>query len=155
MKILKFTSIVGYTSCGPTYIESFLTIFGQFINVLSYKFQYEPMQITLSELRINMREIVIIAVCFHLSSWKNNMICICTYSNIFTIIGYITNSQLTIYPCDSSVDRALHWYRKVMGSNPVQAWISFFNCLSWKRTAMITISLKEYFSTSNRISSHI
>ena len=37
VKMLKFTSIVGYTSCGPTYIESFLTIFGQCINVLNYK----------------------------------------------------------------------------------------------------------------------
>ena len=35
--MLKFASIVGYTSCGPTYIESFLTIFGQCINVLNYK----------------------------------------------------------------------------------------------------------------------
>ena len=35
--MLKFTSIVGYTSCGPTYIESFFTIFGQCINVLNYK----------------------------------------------------------------------------------------------------------------------
>ena len=34
--MLKFTSIVGYTSCGPTYVESFLTIFGQCINVLNY-----------------------------------------------------------------------------------------------------------------------
>ena len=33
--MLKFTSIVGYTSCGATYIESFLTIFGQCINVLN------------------------------------------------------------------------------------------------------------------------
>ena len=38
--MLKFTSIVGYTSCGPTYIESFLTIFGQCINVLNYKYIY-------------------------------------------------------------------------------------------------------------------
>ena len=37
VNMLKFTSIVGYTSCGPTYIESFLTIFGQCINVLNYK----------------------------------------------------------------------------------------------------------------------
>ena len=37
VKMLQFTSIVGYTSCGPTYIESFLTIFGQCINVLNYK----------------------------------------------------------------------------------------------------------------------
>ena len=35
VKMLKFTSIVGYTSCGPTYIE-FFTIFGQCINVLNY-----------------------------------------------------------------------------------------------------------------------
>ena len=38
--MLKFTSIVGYTSCGPTYIESFLTIFGQCINVLNYNYEY-------------------------------------------------------------------------------------------------------------------
>ena len=38
--MLKFTSIVGYTSCGPTYIESFLTIFGQCINVLNYNYSY-------------------------------------------------------------------------------------------------------------------
>ena len=45
-----------------------------------------------------------------------------SYSYIFTIIGYITNSELTIF----------------------QAWIfsgCFFNRLSWKHTAMITISL--------------
>ena len=36
VKMLKFTSIVGYTSCGPRYIESFFTIFGQCINVLNY-----------------------------------------------------------------------------------------------------------------------
>ena len=33
--MLKFASIVGYTSCGPMYIESFLTKFGQCINVKS------------------------------------------------------------------------------------------------------------------------
>ena len=38
--MLQFTYIVGYTSCGPTYIESFLTIFGQCINVLNYKEDY-------------------------------------------------------------------------------------------------------------------
>ena len=32
----KFTSIAGYTSCRPTYIENFMTIFGQCINVLNY-----------------------------------------------------------------------------------------------------------------------
>ena len=36
VKMLKFTSIVGYTSRGPTYIKSFLTIFGQCINVLNH-----------------------------------------------------------------------------------------------------------------------
>ena len=35
--MLKFTFIVVYASCGPTYIESFFTIFGQCINVLNYK----------------------------------------------------------------------------------------------------------------------
>ena len=44
--MLKFTSIVGYTSCGPTYIESFLTIFGQFINVLNYNGCYLPLTFT-------------------------------------------------------------------------------------------------------------
>ena len=38
--MLKFTSIVGYTSCGSTYIESFLTIFGQCISVLNYNKDY-------------------------------------------------------------------------------------------------------------------
>ena len=38
--MLKFTSIVGYTSCGPTYIGRFLTIFGQCINVLNFKYIY-------------------------------------------------------------------------------------------------------------------
>ena len=37
VKMLQFTSIVGYKSCGPTYIDSFFTIFGQCINVLNYK----------------------------------------------------------------------------------------------------------------------
>ena len=31
VKMLQFTSIVGYTSCGPTYIGFFFTIFGQCI----------------------------------------------------------------------------------------------------------------------------
>ena len=38
--MLTFTSIVGYTSCGPTYIEIFLFIFGQCINVLNYNIDY-------------------------------------------------------------------------------------------------------------------
>ena len=36
----RFTSIAGYTSCRPTYMESFMTIFGQCINVLNYKKYY-------------------------------------------------------------------------------------------------------------------
>ena len=42
VKMLKFTSIIGYRSCGPMYIERFLTIhvFGQCINVLNYKYVY-------------------------------------------------------------------------------------------------------------------
>ena len=40
VKMLKFASIVGYTSCEPTYIKSFFTIFGQCINVLNYKIEY-------------------------------------------------------------------------------------------------------------------
>ena len=55
VKMLKFTSIVGYTSCGTTYIESFLTIFGQCINVLNYKYAYTTYQKVLIELRSYMR----------------------------------------------------------------------------------------------------
>ena len=40
VKMLKFTSIVGYTLCGPTYIERFLTIFGQCISLLNYNCCY-------------------------------------------------------------------------------------------------------------------
>ena len=36
----KFTSVAGCTSLRPTYIESFRTIFGQCINVLSYNNVY-------------------------------------------------------------------------------------------------------------------
>ena len=50
-KMLKFTSIVGYTSCGPTYIESFLTIFGKCINVLNYNRRYRALK-RVSEFRI-------------------------------------------------------------------------------------------------------
>ena len=44
----------------------------------------------------------------------------------------------------SSVDRALHRYRKVMGSNPVQAWIFFrllFQLLKLKAHCEDQISL--------------
>ena len=44
--MLKFTSIVGYTSCGPMYIECFLTIFGQCINVLNYNSFYMVCSVT-------------------------------------------------------------------------------------------------------------
>ena len=50
--MLKFTSIVGYTSCGPTYIESFLTIFGQCINVLNYKYIYVDINIFFDRIRV-------------------------------------------------------------------------------------------------------
>ena len=52
-----------------------------------------------------------------------------SYSYIFTIIGYMTHyhrvyDELTIdhlfMQLGNSVNRALHRYRKVMGSNPVQ-----------------------------------
>ena len=43
--MLKFTSIVAYTSCGPTYIESIFTIFGQCINVLNYNLLYFQMRV--------------------------------------------------------------------------------------------------------------
>ena len=52
--MLKFTSIVGYTSCGPTYIESFLTIFGQCINVLNYKYGYDGMSMKLGSVKYSM-----------------------------------------------------------------------------------------------------
>ena len=48
--MLKFTSIVGYTSCGATYIESFFTIFGQCINVLNYNNNYVSTHWILSNL---------------------------------------------------------------------------------------------------------
>ena len=38
----KLTSIAGYTSCRPTYIVSFMVIFGQCINVLNYNANYKP-----------------------------------------------------------------------------------------------------------------
>ena len=39
--MLKFTSIVGYKSCGDLRISRvFLTIFGQCINVLNYNYDY-------------------------------------------------------------------------------------------------------------------
>ena len=36
----KFTSIAGYAISRPTFIESFMTIFGQCINVLNYNMGY-------------------------------------------------------------------------------------------------------------------
>ena len=40
LQIAKFTSMAGYTSCRPTFIENVMTIFGQCINVLNYKVVY-------------------------------------------------------------------------------------------------------------------
>ena len=70
-----------------------------------------------------------------------------SYSYIFTIIGYITNSQLNIYPCGLIAQ----WIEHCTGI----AWVRipfkpefypgcFFNCLSWKHTARIIISLDEH-----------
>ena len=61
--------------------------------------------------------------------WKHewNLILAVCYQ-LKHIIRYITNSQLTRHLSmwlGSSVDRALHRYRKVMGSNLIQAWIFF------------------------------
>ena len=48
---MKFINIVGYTSCRPTHIESFMTIFGQCFNVLNYNMGYEAAGIvTLSKM---------------------------------------------------------------------------------------------------------
>ena len=62
VKMLKFTSIVGYTSCGLTYIESFFHIFGQCINVLNYKYNYcvTVLYVQLIELSVVCYYIVII-----------------------------------------------------------------------------------------------
>ena len=77
------------------------------------------------------------------------MIFIYSYSYIFTIIGYMTNSQLTIYPCGLIAQ----WIEHCTGI--ARSWVRipfkpeffsgcFFNCLSWKHTARITISLMFY-----------
>ena len=101
---------------------------------------------------------------FNLSSWKSNLkkkknsglngirthdcsshIWL-SYIHIYIFYYHRVYHELTIDHLSmwlgSSVDRALHRYRKVMGSNPVQAWVfffsgCFFNCLSWKHTARI------------------
>ena len=64
-----------------------------------------------------------------------------TYSYYWAKMGRLIKLSSHMDRNDSSVDRALHRYHKVMGSNPVQAWIfsgCFFNCLSWEHTARIT-----------------
>ena len=53
--MLKFTSIVGYTSCGPTYIESFFTIFGQCINELNYNTGYCKQEIEVIKLKLKLK----------------------------------------------------------------------------------------------------
>ena len=40
---MRFTCIVGYTSCRPTYFVSFITIFGQCINVLHKNNNKQPL----------------------------------------------------------------------------------------------------------------
>ena len=64
------------------------------------------------------------------SIWFSHIhICIIHYYRVY---DELTIDHLSMW-LDSSVDRALHRYRKVMGY--------FFNWLSWKHIARITISL--------------
>ena len=77
--MLKFTSIVGYTSCGPTDIESFLTIFGQCINVLNYKLYYKLLYYILK----SFFEYVLV-----------------TYINIFTVIFCRGKYSPLLFKCD-------------------------------------------------------
>ena len=67
---------------------------------------------------------------------RSLLICffIYSYSYISKLLGYyeLTIDYIFMW-FGSSVEKALHRYRKVMGSIPVQAWVfsgCFFNCLS-------------------------
>ena len=54
------------------------------------------------------------------------------YSHYHRVYDELTIDHLSMW-LDSSVDRALHRYRKIMGSSPVQPKFflgCFFNCLS-------------------------
>ena len=74
-----------------------------------------------------------------------------SYIHIHIIHYHRVYDELTIdhlsMLLDSSVDRALHWYPKVMGSSPVQGLNFFrllFQLLKLKAAARITISLKRF-----------
>ena len=91
-----------------------------------------------------------------LSSWKHNARITISlmfirgsyiwFSYIITVIGCITNSQLTVYPCGSIAQRidyctgiAKSWVRVPFKLELFSG--CFFNCLSLKHAAKITISL--------------
>ena len=59
VKMLKHTSVVGYTSCGPMYIESFFTIFGQCINVLNYNKLYLPFKFDFPYKRLDLKRLCV------------------------------------------------------------------------------------------------
>ena len=76
-------------------------------------------------------------------SYQGTIFFIYSYLYIFTIIGYMTNSQLTTYPCGL----VAQWIGHCTGI--ARSWVRipvkpeffsgcFLNCLSWKHTARIT-----------------
>ena len=90
--MLKFTSTVRYTSRGPTYIESFLTIFGQCINVLNYKYIYWCKRIGFSGHVFQV---------YRLVSWKTQKLLILVYSLFFLLLFYISILCLTkLFSCN-------------------------------------------------------
>ena len=95
-------------------------------------------------------EIVILAVCFQLKQLKKQPEKIQAWTGFEPMtLRYRCNALST--ELSSHMDRwpivsssYTRWCHILMGSNPVQAWIfsgCFFNYLSWKHTARITISL--------------
>ena len=64
-----------------------------------------------------MSEIVPLAVCFHIYDFHTFMF---RYIHYHRVYYELTIDHLSMW-LDRSMDRALHWHRKVMGSNPVQA----------------------------------
>ena len=98
--MLKFTSVVGYTSCGPTYIERFLTIFGQCPNVLNYNTELRALiarlgRLTMIMLSSYVEELKNIASI--LKAYKHR--CICMLHNVGqagTLITLLTNNSLLL-----------------------------------------------------------
>ena len=89
--MLKFTSIVGYTSCGPTYIKSFLTIFGQCINVLNYNMWYSECVSRIWRLRVCLAEFTCDSECVS----RNWQLCVC-------LAEFTCDSEcLAEFTCDS------------------------------------------------------